>query len=147
MCVFCLYMLLKVVSHYDFECSVHVSDGFPKKVGWGWWERGELHPGFFVIFWLCKAPYGELFWWPYRKVCKWRHARMILVHGDMTSTVAEPSVWGLSRIIVRYTPLLGFCAFYKQLIVIIFALSMWQVFRSAILLRQVDLLSFAYQIH
>ena len=37
--VFCLYTLLKVVGYYDFqECSVHVSDGSPKKVWmWGGW--------------------------------------------------------------------------------------------------------------
>ena len=36
MCILFVYTLLKVVSYY--ECSVHVSDGFPKqkkKFGWG----------------------------------------------------------------------------------------------------------------
>ena len=33
-----------------FECSVHVSDGFPKKKVWmgGW---GELYPSIFLDFW------------------------------------------------------------------------------------------------
>ena len=38
-CVFCLYTLLKIVGYYDFECSVHVSDGLQKKevwIGGGW---------------------------------------------------------------------------------------------------------------
>ena len=33
MCIFCLYTMRKVVGYY--ECSVHVSDGFPQtKFGW-----------------------------------------------------------------------------------------------------------------
>ena len=41
--------LLKVVSYYDFqECSVHVSDGFPKKSLDGGW--GELYPSLIWIF-------------------------------------------------------------------------------------------------
>ena len=36
-CVFCLYILLKVVGYYDLSVlSMSVSDGFPKKKsGWG----------------------------------------------------------------------------------------------------------------
>ena len=30
MCILSVYTLLKMVGYYDFECSVHVSDGFPK---------------------------------------------------------------------------------------------------------------------
>ena len=44
MCI--LSALLKVVGYYD-ECSVHVSDRFPKKK-FGW--VGELHPSLFWIF-------------------------------------------------------------------------------------------------
>ena len=47
-CVFCLYTLLKVISYY--ECSVHVSDGFPKKVWMGVGGWGELYPSLFWIF-------------------------------------------------------------------------------------------------
>ena len=32
-CVSCLYTLLKFVSHFDFECSVYVSDEFLKNSG------------------------------------------------------------------------------------------------------------------
>ena len=40
----------KEVSHYDFECSGHVSGGFPKKVciGEGGWD--EFYPFFFRDF-------------------------------------------------------------------------------------------------
>ena len=31
MCILSVYTLLKVVGYYLFECSVYVSDGFPKK--------------------------------------------------------------------------------------------------------------------
>ena len=50
-CVFCLYALLKVVGYYDFECSVHVSGGFPKKV-WmeGGWVGGVSSIQFFFGF-------------------------------------------------------------------------------------------------
>ena len=34
MCILSVFALLKVVGYYDFECSVHVSDGLPKKIGW-----------------------------------------------------------------------------------------------------------------
>ena len=38
MCTLSLYTVLNIVGYYDFECSVHVSDRFPKKVGMegGW---------------------------------------------------------------------------------------------------------------
>ena len=32
MCILTVHTLLKVVGYYDFECSVHVSDGFPTKL-------------------------------------------------------------------------------------------------------------------
>ena len=52
MCILSVYVLLKVVGYYDLtECSVHVIDGFQKKLGWGWvggW--GELYPSLFWIF-------------------------------------------------------------------------------------------------
>ena len=47
-CVFCLYTLLKVVGYYQ-ECSVHVSDGFKKKVWIGVGGWGELYP---ILFWI-----------------------------------------------------------------------------------------------
>ena len=35
MCILSVYTLLTVVGYYDFERSVHISDGFPKKVFMG----------------------------------------------------------------------------------------------------------------
>ena len=42
-CILFVYTLLIVVSYYDFECSVNVSDGF-KKV----WIGCELYPVFYI---------------------------------------------------------------------------------------------------
>ena len=40
-----------------FECSVHVSDGFPKKkFGWGVDGWGEVYPSFFGIFFNFAKP-------------------------------------------------------------------------------------------
>ena len=47
MCILSVYTLLKVVGYYD-ECSVHVSDVFPKKkFGWGWVSSIQV----FLDFW------------------------------------------------------------------------------------------------
>ena len=49
MCILSIYNA-KSCLLLGFECSVHVSDGFPKKIGWGvvggW---GELYPPFVVV--------------------------------------------------------------------------------------------------
>ena len=54
-CVFCQYTLLKVVGYCD-ECSLHVSDGFPKKKKFGWgWVGGvsSIYKFFLLDFWNC----------------------------------------------------------------------------------------------
>ena len=54
------------------ECSVHVSDGFPKKkFGWGVGGWGELYSIFFGIFWICLTSQiplvaSSLCWSPFR---------------------------------------------------------------------------------
>ena len=49
-CVFCLYICIANSCWLlRFECSVHVSGGFPKKVWMGVGGWGELHPIFFVV--------------------------------------------------------------------------------------------------
>ena len=56
--VFCLYILLKVVSHYDLSVLSMSVIGFPKKV-WmevgGW---GELYPSLFLKFYNFAKPLG-----------------------------------------------------------------------------------------
>ena len=41
----CIFCLIKVIQLLRFEYSVHVSDGFPKKMDGGGW--GELYPNLF----------------------------------------------------------------------------------------------------
>ena len=50
-----VYTLLKVVSYYDLSaCSVHISDGFPKKSLDGGWVCGvssiQVRFGFLELF-------------------------------------------------------------------------------------------------
>ena len=48
MCILFVLHIVKSCQLLLFECSVPISDGFPKKVcGWGGW--GELDP---VLFWI-----------------------------------------------------------------------------------------------
>ena len=50
MCILFVYTLLKAVGYY--ECSAHVSDGFPKKV-WmvgGWGQLNSIFLGFLESF-------------------------------------------------------------------------------------------------
>ena len=54
--IFCLYILLKVVSYYDLSVlskSVMVSK---KKFGWGVGGWGELYPSFFFYFFNFAKP-------------------------------------------------------------------------------------------
>ena len=48
-CVFCLYTLLKGVSHYELTVLSMSVMGFQKKFGWGVGRWGELYP---VLFWI-----------------------------------------------------------------------------------------------
>ena len=52
-CVFCLYIMLKVVGYYDLSVMSMSVMGFQKRkvsMGVGGW--GELYPCFFLDFWI-----------------------------------------------------------------------------------------------
>ena len=56
MCILSIY-IAKSSWLFSFECSVHVSDGFPKKkFGWGVGGWGELYPSLFWIFFYFSKP-------------------------------------------------------------------------------------------